>query len=124
MPTGISKNTIKFARKLRKDMSDGELKLWSELRQWKRIYGVHVRKQVPIGKYIADFAIHDLKFIIVVDGHQHLEETQMAHDKKRDAWLSEQGYKVMRLTTADLSDAFDGCIEKLLNEIKIMKHKI
>lgn len=89
---------------------------WSELRQWKRIYGVHVRKQVPIGKYIADFAIHDLKFIIEVDGHQHLEETQMAHDKKRDAWLSEQGYKVMRLTTADLSDAFDGCIEELLRE--------
>ena len=81
MPTGIAKNTIKFARKLRKDMSDGELTLWAELRQWKRNYGVHVRKQVPIGKYIADFAIHDLKLIIEVDGHQHLLTSQMAHDE-------------------------------------------
>lgn len=122
MPTGISKGTIKFARKLRKDMSDGELKLWAELRQWKKIYGVHVRKQVPIGKYIADFAIHDLKLIIEIDGHQHLEAQQVEHDEKRDAWLKEQGYKVLRFSTADITDSFEGCIDELLNEIRIKKH--
>lgn len=120
MPTGIAKNTIKFARKLRKDMSDGELKLWAVLRRWKRNYGVHVRKQVPIGKYIADFAIHDLKLIIEVDGHQHLVTSQMAHDKKRDAWLREQGYKVIRFSSADITDAFDGCIEEILREAGLL----
>lgn len=119
MPTGISKNTIKFAQKLRKDMSDGELKLWAELRQWKRNYRVHVRKQVPIGRYIADFAIHDLKLVIEVDGHQHLEKSQMVHDVKRDAWLNEQGYEVMRFSTADISDAFDGCIEEIMSKAGI-----
>lgn len=90
-----------------------------ELRQWKRNYGIHVRKQVPIGNYIADFAIHDLKLIIEVDGHQHLEATQMAHDKKRDAWFRDEGYKVIRFSTADISDAFDGCIEEIMTKAGI-----
>jgi len=63
MPSEITKRTIAQAQTMRKDMTDGELKLWSELKQLKSL-GLHVRKQVPIGAYIADFAILRKKLVI------------------------------------------------------------
>jgi very-short-patch-repair endonuclease len=63
MPTAISPAAITRARKLRRDMTDGERKLWSELKEFRRLYGLHVRKQAPIGRYVADFVIHSKALI-------------------------------------------------------------
>lgn len=118
-PTSIASITISRARHLRKNMSDAEAALWQELRELKRL-GLHVRKQAPIGRYIADFAILKQKLVIEVDGHQHLEQRQVAHDKKRDAWLTSQGYKVLRFSTGDLTEAMDGCVEEIMREAGIL----
>ncbi len=58
MPTLVMSGAIRRARKLRREMTDGERKLWSELKEFRRLYGLHARKQVPIGPYVVDFAIH------------------------------------------------------------------
>ena len=102
------------ARSLRRDMTMGERKLWSEQRQFKRPHGRHVRKQAPIGPYIADFAIHSAGLVIEVDGEHHFEPGQLVQDQRRDAWLKRQGYKVLRFTTGDLEEAFEGCIEEIM----------
>ncbi|MCV3241141.1 endonuclease domain-containing protein [Mesorhizobium sp. ZC-5] len=68
VPTGIKPSAIPRARGLRQNMTDGERKLWSELRQFRRWYGIHVRKQVPIGPDVVDFAIHEHRLVIEVDG--------------------------------------------------------
>ena len=120
MPTGISKKSISRARALRHDMTLGEQKLWSELRQFKKSHGLHVRKQAPIGPYIADFAIHAAKLVIEVDGEHHFEPDGRARDAKRDAWLRLEGYRVLRFTTGDLEEAFEGCIEDILREAGVM----
>ena len=121
MPTAIPPAAITRARKLRRDMTDGERKLWSELREFRHLYGVHVRKQAPIGPYIADFVIHAKSLVIEVDGEHHCLPGQMHRDATRDEWFVSQGYKVLRLTTADLSDAFEGCIEEILAELGLME---
>ena len=84
------------ARKLRREMTLGEKVLWKELRR----RGVHVRRQCPIGRYIADFAVLSAKLIIEVDGPHHEAADRVARDAERDLWLTSQGYRVLRFTTA------------------------
>jgi very-short-patch-repair endonuclease len=120
MPHAVTNGAISRARSLRRNMTDGERKLWYELRDFRRLYGVHVRKQVPIGPYIADFAIHSKNLIIEVDGEHHFTPDGMARDQKRDAWFVSQGYKTIRMTTGELSESFDGCVEEIMREAGLM----
>lgn len=117
LPTKIDPKSIKRARRLRRDMTDGERRLWSELREFRRLYGIHVRKQVPIGQYIVDFAIHEHRLIVEVDGEHHFTAHGKERDRTRDAWLARLGYRVLRLTTGELSDSFDGCVEDVLRAL-------
>ncbi|MBX3576763.1 MAG: endonuclease domain-containing protein [Rhizobiaceae bacterium] len=120
-PTSNSAISISRARRLRRNMTDGERKLWSELKQFRRWYGVHVRKQAPIDPYIVDFAIHEHRLIIEVDGEDHFSQDGLARDLKRDAWLEGRGYRVLRFNTGELADAFDGCIEEILTALELLK---
>ena len=120
VPTGIEPVTIMRARRLRRSMTEGERKLWSELREFRRLYGLHVRKQAPVGPYIADFAIHEKMIVIEVDGEHHFLPERAEKDIRRDKWLAGQGYKVVRFTTGDLTDSFEGCIEEILREIGLV----
>jgi very-short-patch-repair endonuclease len=62
---------IDRARYLRKEMTDVEKKLWYRLRRLP--LGVRFRRQAPTGPFVADFACHDPKLIVELDGGQHSE---------------------------------------------------
>ncbi len=115
-PSSISKQTITYAKAMRKDMTKGELKLWTELRKLKEL-GFHVRKQVPIGSYIADFVIMKERLVVEVDGSQHQEPKQVAHDKKRDEWLKSEGFKVLRFNAGEVDETLPGCVEEIMKEL-------
>jgi very-short-patch-repair endonuclease len=119
-PSGIRPETISKAKLLRKSMTQGEAKLWRELRDWRRLYGIHVRRQAPVGPYIADFAIHDRKTLIEVDGEHHFKPDRILQDQKRDAWLVSQGFRVLRFNTGELEQSFDGCVEEIMREIGLI----
>jgi len=104
-------------------MTDGEQRLWSELRDFRRWYGIHVRRQAPVGPYIADFAIHESKVIIELDGEQHFWADGLVRDARRDEWLETQGYRVFRINTGELSENFDGCIEHILDALGLMERE-
>jgi very-short-patch-repair endonuclease len=120
VPTGIAPATVSRARRLRHDMTEGERKLWSELREFRRWYGIHVRRQAPVGPFVTDFVIHSHKLVIELDGEHHFTSDRQARDQRRDAWFAEQGFRVLRINTGELSDAFDGCIEAILGELGLM----
>jgi very-short-patch-repair endonuclease len=120
MPTSIDPATILRARRLRRGMTQGERKLWAELREFRRWYGVHVRRQAPIGAYIADFIVHEKRVVIEVDGQHHFEPNGVLRDRARDQWLAGQGYRVLRFNTGEIADAFEGCIEEILRELGLM----
>jgi very-short-patch-repair endonuclease len=61
---------IATARKLRRNQTDAELKLWLHLRN-RRLDGLRFRRQAPVAGYIADFLCEDAKLIVEVDGGQH-----------------------------------------------------
>jgi len=121
--TSIDPHVIPRARRLRRGMTDGERKLWAELREFRRWYGVHVRRQAPIGVYVADFVIHERKLVNEADGEHHFEPDRRRRDRERDEWFAGQGYSVRRLSTGELSDSFDGCIEEILRAPGLMEDR-
>jgi len=113
-PTEISSETITRARSLRRDMTEGERKLWSALKEFRKLYGLHVRKRAPIGPFIADFVVHSERLVIEVDGEHHFEPERMKRDASRDSWLANEGYRVLRFNTGEIAHSFDGCVEEIL----------
>lgn len=95
-----TKSLIANARKLRREMTDPERKLWSLVRG--KQLGVKIRRQVPIGRYIVDFLCEERKSIIELDGSQHYEPEGRRRDKTRDDYLRNLGYTVLRIDNIDM----------------------
>jgi len=93
--------------------TDAEKKLWRLLRS-RQLEAFKFRRQVPIGKFIADFVCHEKKLVVEVDGGQHAEN---ARDKERDQWLAEAGYQVIRYWNNDVLKNPNGVLEALLSEL-------
>ena len=81
---------VRQARRLRRDMTDAEKKLWRILQE--SFGGWHFRKQAPIRHFIVDFVSHRAKLVIEVDGGQHATEV----DAPRSAVIEGEGYRVLR----------------------------
>ena len=92
-------------------MTNGERRLWLELKTWRSARGIHVRKQAPVGHFVADFAIHAAKLVIEVDGEHHATANGSQRDASRDAWFATQGYRVLRITTGEITQSLEGCLE-------------
>ena len=119
-PSSINPITRVHARRLRRNMTEGERRLWSELRQFRRLYGIHVRRQAPVGPFIVDFVVHEHRLVVEIDGEHHFTSEGMDRDRKRDAWLASQGYRVVHLKTGELISQFDGCLVEILRELGLM----
>jgi very-short-patch-repair endonuclease len=115
-PGIVAKSSILNARRLRSEMSEGEKFLWKLLKTFRISHGIHVRRQVPIGPYIADFAIHSAKLLIEVDGPMHSEVQRQNRDRMRDEWLAQAGYRVIRFRTDEVMNSWSNCAERILRE--------
>jgi very-short-patch-repair endonuclease len=93
-------NTLKRAKRLRRDMTLPEVLLWRELRR--RQLGMHFRKQHPVGPYVLDFYCSKHRLAIEVDGAVHDLAEQAARDQRRDEWLQQQGIRVMRFAAVEV----------------------
>ncbi len=97
----------RFARQLRKAMTEAEVVLWTFLRK-RRLSGFKFRRQHSIGPYIADFACIQAKLIVEVDGVTHWTPEQLAHDTRRTAFLEREGWCVLRVTNLDVFENMNG----------------
>jgi very-short-patch-repair endonuclease len=100
------------ARALRKNSTDVERILWSELRGH-RLNGASFRRQVPIQSYIADFVCHAAKLVIELDGGQHFSDQSERADVRRSAVIEAQGFKVLRFSNHDVMTNRDGVLETI-----------
>jgi very-short-patch-repair endonuclease len=101
------------ARKLRSDMTDAERRLWWHLRRLP-IEHSHFRRQATIGPYFADFACHERRLVIEVDGAQHNEPENVERDAEQSAYLRSQGYCILRFWNNDVLKNIDGVLEAIL----------
>lgn len=101
------------ARSLRKKMTDAELSLWRTLRG-RQLEGLKFRRQQPFGPFIVDFVSFERRLIIEADGSQHYYGDQKKKDLKRDMWLQEQGFKVLRFNDNEILTNVNGVVERIL----------
>ena len=99
------------SRAMRTSPTDAERKLWWHLRHRLPIEGTHFRRQVRLGRYIVDFASHNARLIIEVDGGQHGEN--LAADAERTRFLEAEGYRVLRFWNNDVLANTDGVLEAI-----------
>jgi very-short-patch-repair endonuclease len=98
-------------------MTDAETKHWQELRA-KRFEHYKFKRQQPIGKYIVDFVCLSRRLIVEVDGSQH----EGSHsDVVRDAWLTAQGFRILRLWNSELLSNTDGALLSVLAALEESK---
>ena len=95
--------------------TDAERKLWWHLKHRLAVPDTHFRRQVGLGPYIVDFASHNARLIIEVDGGQHGE--QSVAEAKRTAFLKSQGYRVLRFWNNDVLRNIDGVLEAIQSVI-------
>lgn len=99
-----------FAKHLRRHMTEGENTLWRHLRAH-RLNGGKFKRQQPMGPYVVDFVHFGARLIVEADGGQH---NGALHDEKRDAWLREQGFKVLRFWNNEIANNLAGVLETIM----------
>ena len=109
------------ARILRKTMTPQEVKLWVQLRAL-RALGYHFRKQSPVPPYVVDFECRRSRLIVEVDGGQHASGRSLRHDKARDRFLQDTGYRVVRFWNNQIDREMDGVLQALLDALSAGPH--
>jgi very-short-patch-repair endonuclease len=100
------------ARELRGNSTDVERIVWAALRGH-RMNGASFRRQTPIGPYIVDFVCHAANLVIELDGGQHFEPEHAARDARRDAFLANKGFRVLRFNNYDVMTNRQGVLETI-----------
>ena len=104
--TTVVKNfrMLDTARRLRRDMTPQERKLWYE---YLRTYPVKFYKQRIIESFVVDFYCAQARLVIELDGSQHYTEQGKAYDAERSAVLEQYGLLVLRFANNDVDNHFD-----------------
>ena len=103
------------ARRLRRQSTDAERKLWNRLRS-RAINGFKFVRQEPIGPYVVDFICRERGLVIEVDGGQHATDKR---DIVRDRWLADRPLRVLRFWNNDVLGNMDGVLETIANALQV-----
>ena len=93
--------------------------MWDYLRTPKA-EGFHFRRQVPLGRYYADFACHHARLVIEIDGDTHYTRAGINHDLERDGFLRSEDYRTIRYTNTEILRNMDGVALHLLSRLAEM----
>ena len=97
-----------YAKKLRKDMTAEERKLWYT---FLREFPIRFLRQKVIDGYIVDFYCARAKLVLEIDGSQHYEEDAESKDTIRDNELSKKGLLVVRFSNNQIHKEFQSVCE-------------
>ena len=106
---------VEYARKLRKEMTPWERKLWY---CYLNKYSIRFYRQVPIDKFIVDFYCPKANLVIELDGGGHYEPEAIQRDQNRTKTLEKQNLKVIRFSNRDIDKNFYGVCTVIDREVK------
>src|SRR5918993_2809142 len=109
-----TKNSKRFARRLRRNLTLPEVMLWQQLR---RQAGLRFRKQSPAGDYVLDFFCAPARLAIEVDGEAHNRGDRPERDAERDTWLASEGILVMRIPAVEVFRDLDAVVTHILGAV-------
>jgi very-short-patch-repair endonuclease len=107
------------ARTLRQNTTGAERRVWQILRLH-QMKGYKFRRQVPIGRYIADFVCPTLRarrarLIVEIDGGQH--DRSSPREAERSGFLQDQGYRILQIWNNEVLANLDGVHETISAEL-------
>jgi very-short-patch-repair endonuclease len=100
------------ARELRKLSPPAERILWARLKN-RGLHGAKFVRSEPIGPYFADFACRSAKLVVEIDGATHSTDEEIAHDKRRTAFLEAKGYRVVRFSNQQVYENVEAVIDEI-----------
>lgn len=83
--------------------------------------GYYVKTQVPCGKYRIDLTLPRYKLAIECDGKEfHSSSSQKAHDKRKNAYLRKNGWKVLRFSGSRIHSKLPEILTRIKKEIQLI----
>jgi very-short-patch-repair endonuclease len=119
----MPKSLTPLARTLRRNATRAERRLWQGLRR-EQVAGFRFRRQVILGRFIADFACLDARMIVEVDGATHSTDEEIACDAARSAALAAQGFDILRFTNEDVYGNLDGVLQTIRVRLMELRPRI
>ena len=105
---------IKNARRLRRSSTDAERRLWYFLRN-RHLGDYRFRRQVPLGRYVADFACIEAGLVIELDGAQHFDTAHA--DAERTRCIVQAGFRVLRFWNTQVLQETEAVLESILRNL-------
>lgn len=109
----VRPDRLRFAKALRREMAPAECVLWNRLRGG-RLNGLKFRRQVSIGRFIADFVCLEHRLVIELDGPSH--GGREMKDDARTVELCAAGYRVLRFLNQEVFRDVDDVLERIRRE--------
>jgi very-short-patch-repair endonuclease len=114
----VSADLRDFAKELRGMQTGAEALFWEQVRAG-RLNGHKFKRQVPIAPYIVDFLCSSARLIVELDGRPHEDPLQQAKDERRDRFLEQQGFHVLRFSNDEFLGNPQLVMEKVLQVIGV-----
>jgi BirA family biotin operon repressor/biotin-[acetyl-CoA-carboxylase] ligase len=115
-----SKRLTPVARKLRRNATEAETRLWARLRAG-QLEGAKFVRQFPIGNHVTDFACRSVRLVIELDGGQHADSPD---DAERTRLIEAHGYTVIRFWNTDVMRNVDGVLDAILGQLRIARGRV
>jgi lysyl-tRNA synthetase class 2 len=114
-PSPARRGLTVVARKLRRSSTEAESRLWHHLRN-RQLLGFKFRRQMLIGRHVADFACEQTRLVVELDGGQHAEST---HDAARTAAIEAAGYLVLRFWNNDVLVNTESVLDEIARTLRL-----
>lgn len=112
-PPWRTRDQTDFARKLRRDTSKTERRLWPHLRN--NALGAPFRRQHVIGTYFVDYCCVPLNLVVEIDGPAH----SLSRDAKRDTELANLGFDVLRFSVQEMDENLEGVVSTIYDAVHL-----
>jgi very-short-patch-repair endonuclease len=116
MARQTSRETVRKARRLRREMTLPEVLLWRLLRQ--EPDGLKFRRQHPAGPFVLDFYCPAAKLGIEIDGVAHDIGDSPERDAAREVFLAERGIELVRIPASDVLNSVESVADSLLGVLR------
>lgn len=105
-----------LARKLRKNMTFGEVLLWNELKK-NKLLGFDFDRQRCIDNYIVDFYCKELMLVIEIDGRYHNNEASLLKDNLRQVTMENLGVRFLRFSETEMKSDMENVLRTIESKI-------
>jgi very-short-patch-repair endonuclease len=102
-----------FAKKMRREPTDAEAKMWRLLRD-RRLAQFKFRRQASFQNFILDFVCFEKRLIVEIDGSQHADSER---DTAREAVLLAEGFRIARYWNNDVLQRYTSVLEDIIAKL-------